>query len=162
VTPRFTEAGLFSEGLAPVRVGGKTGFMIHGPVGGTRLFIGKDGKTRIRLPHEAQARAFAEGRSAVEAADGKCGYLDTAGKTVIPFRFSMCNAFSEGLAAVFDKGKWRYIDRNGNVVLQVPYDGVRDFSHGLAWVEQGTGGPNQRIGYIDKRGTEVWKPRPAM
>jgi hypothetical protein len=162
VQPRFTLLRDFSEGLAAVRVGGKTEHVIVGPAGGRWMFIGKDGKTRIPLPRDVQdVEDFAEGR-AVTRSYGQCGYVGPKGALVVPLRFYICGNFSEGLAVVYRSGKTRYIDRNGHVMLEVPYDFVYPFKNGLAPVNEGSAGPTQKFGYIDKHGNQVWKPRRAL
>lgn len=161
IKPQYAIAGRFSEGLAAVRKGGKTDFMILGPAGGTWTFIGKDGKKRLDLPKKTeQARDFAEGLAVIEI-DGHCGYVNTSGVIAISPTFSSCGDFSEDFADVFN-GKWQYIDKQGKVVLEVLYDGVHSFKNGLAAVEEGSSGPEQKFGYIDKHGKQVWKPQPAI
>jgi hypothetical protein len=162
IKPQFAEAGDFSEGLAAVRRGGKTEFMILGPAGGKWAFIGKDGKNRIVLPvHTEQARDFADGLAAIEVGN-RCGYVDKSGAFVIPTAFSFCDDFSEGLADVLSNEKWQYIDTKGRVVLEVPYDQVRAFKNGSASVDEGKSGPDQKFGYIDKRGKQIWKPQRSL
>jgi len=162
VKPRFAIAGDFSGGLASVRVGGKTDSLLLGPAGGRWFFIGRDGATRIALPRNVEhAEDFAEGRAVIQI-HGKCGYIDPSGAVVIPLRFFGCSDFSEGLANVFKDDKAQYIDTNGRVALDVPYSGIHPFKNGLAAVEEGGSGPTQKLGYIDKQGNQVWKPRPAL
>ncbi len=94
------------------------------------------------------------------SADGKSGFIDSTGKTVIPLQFDSANGFSEGLALVTVSGKKLFIDTTGRTVFEARFDIVRDFSEGLAAVNIG----EKRIpsvglisnsgkwGYIDKRG----------
>jgi hypothetical protein len=162
IKPRFTLASRFSEGLAAVRVGGKTGSTIIGPTGGAWSYIGKDGSQRIKLPKDAeQIGDFHEGAAVVEI-KGHCGYVDSSGKVLIPNRYDSCEDFSEGLADVMIDGHWQYIDKADGLVLAVPYWGVHPFKNGLAAIEEGAVGPDQKFGYIDKHGNQVWKPRPAL
>lgn len=163
IKPRFALAGDFSGGLAAVRIGGKASFMVLGHAGGRWLFIGRDGSTRIKLPKNVESVGdFSEGLAVISGKRGRCGYITTNGASVIPMHFSGCEDFSEGLADVDSNGKWQYIDKAGRVVLAVPYWGVHPFKHGLAAVEEGSVGPHQKFGYIDKSGNEVWKPRQAL
>src|ERR1700675_3144967 len=162
IQPQYAMAGDFSEGLAAVRTGGKAVFMILGPAGETWTFIGKDGKKRLDLPKKTeQVRAFAEGLAVIEV-DGRCGYVNTSGVIAISPAFSYCGDFSEHLADVLNNGKWRYIDKQAKVVLEVPYDEVRSFRNGLAAVQEGLSGPEQKFGYIDQHGKQVWKPKPSL
>jgi hypothetical protein len=155
VKPRFAIAGDFSGGLAAVRVGGKTSFMILGPAGGKWAFIGKDGRSKIALPKDTEeARDFSEGLAVIEV-HGHCGYIKPSGAIAIPLKFSYCGDFSEGLADVLMDGRWQYVDRNGRVAIDVPYTGIHPFKNGLVAVEEGTVGPKQKFGYIDKHGNQV-------
>lgn len=162
IRPAFATAGKFSGGLAAVRSGGKTDSMILGPAGGTWMFVGKDGKTRIRLPKGTDSLGkFSEGLAAVYVR-GHCGYVSASGRMVVALVFSYCEDFSDGLADVRGDGRWKYIDQQGRVVLTVPYFGVRPFKNGRAGVQVGPVGPAQKFGYIDKSGKEIWKPEPAI
>lgn len=143
-------------------MGGKTDYEIIGPAGGRWAFIGKNGKVRIHLPANLEnVEAFAEERAVIHA-HGQCGYIDPTGAFVVPFKFSGCGNFSEGLADVYRDGKEQYINRNGSVALNVPFSGIHPFKNGLAAVEEGTSGPKQKFGYIDKHGNPVWKLRPSL
>ncbi len=53
---------------------------------------------------------------------GKFGYIDKAGKVVIPFLYDYAAPFSEGLAYVCQGDKFGYIDAAGNVVVPIVYD----------------------------------------
>ncbi len=51
---------------------------------------------------------------AVASTDGEnLGFIDFTGSFVVPPRFSRCNGFSEGLAAVCMDDRWGFIDRAG-------------------------------------------------
>jgi hypothetical protein len=162
IKPQFTVAGSFSDGLAAVRRSGKTDFMILGPAGGKWAFIGRDGKNKIVLPAQAEhADDFVDGLAAIQVGKS-CGFMDKSGALVIPTTFSSCGDFSEGLADVYSNGKWQFIDKKGHVVLDVPYEQVRPFKNGLAGVDEGTSGPKQKFGYIDKQGKQIWRPQPSL
>jgi hypothetical protein len=162
IKPQFAIAGSFSEGLAAVRRGGKTDVMVLGPAGGKWAFIGKDGKNRIVLPAQAEhAGDFVDGLAAIQFGKS-CGYMDKSGALVIPTSFSSCGDFSEGLADVYSDGKWQFIDKKGHVFLDAPYEQVGPFKDGLASVDEGTSGPNQKFGYINKDGKQIWKPQPSL
>lgn len=89
-----------------------------------------------------------------ERRDGKYGFVDPNGATVIPFIYGMAGHFSEGLAAVMKDGMWGYINKAGSVVIEPQYGYAGDFHEGLAAVS-----PQQwmegKIGYIDIRGEVV-------
>ncbi len=83
--------------------------------------------------------------------DGKWGYIDGAGKVVIPPRFEQAAPFSEGLAAVQDGEVSGYVDAAGKraLVPSQPPAGVlhRPFSSGLAAIRV-----ESLHGYIDRKG----------
>jgi hypothetical protein len=92
--------------------------------------------------------------------NGKYGYIDRAGKIVIPPRFDAASRFSDGLALVQVGIDPAYIDPAGKVVITLKYsefNRASDFSEGMAVV--GNRGPGDFIqddlGYIDKTGTLV-------
>ncbi len=58
-----------------------------------------------------------EGLSAVER-QGKWGFLDTAGKTAIPFKYEFARNFQNGRAEVALDGKTLYIDQKGNTITE--------------------------------------------
>lgn len=159
IRARFDAVAEFSQGLAAVAT--DTDRTSHScmdcDLNQHWGFIDKSGKEVIPLQYHAVS-SFSEGLAAVS----HCGYVNTSGVVAIPPAFSYCGDFSEDLADVLNSGKWRYIDKQGKVVLEVPYEGVRSFKNGLAAVEEGLSGPDQKFGYIDKHGKQVWKPKPAL
>jgi hypothetical protein len=89
--------------------------------------------------------SFSEGLAAVMR-DGKWGYINIKGEEVIPCRYSMCEAFHEGLAAVqkyseegFLDTEWGYIDTEGKEVipLSIEAEKANEFSEGLAVIIKG-------------------------
>ena len=101
IAPTFTDVYSFSEGLAPVCVGGewkhKKDQLISEFIGGKWGFIGKDGQFVIEPKFEYALR-FSDGRAAV-LQDGKAGFIDATGKLVIPPQYNVANSFSEGLSS---------------------------------------------------------------
>ncbi len=86
--------------------------------------------------------------------NGKYGFVDRTGKTVIPFVYEYADDFSEGLAIIEKKGKFGYIDKKNNLVIPVIYDSTDDpkqylFKEGFAKVSK-----NGHQLLIDKNGTE--------
>ena len=72
------------------------------------LAAGEDAPERGVLPYSEfiapkyeDASAFYEGLAAVKQ-NGKWGYIDETGKTVIPFQYDLALQFSEGKAVVAD------------------------------------------------------------
>lgn len=68
----------------------------------------------------------------------RCGFIDTAGKVVVPLSFSGCEDFSEEYGPVQVGSEWGFIDRDGNTQIAPQFDEVRcSFSEGLAAVRSG-------------------------
>ncbi len=109
----------FSEGLAPVGAGGKTGF------------IDESGREVIPTIYESTEGGFSEGLAAVKSG-GKAGYINKSGEVVIPFSFQVGFPFSEGLAGVGIDDKYGYIDKTGKVVIAPDRFGPGSFKGGLA------------------------------
>lgn len=139
----FAWAGDFAEGLAPVREGGKYGF------------IDTSGGMRIG-PAYACAGGFS-GNRAPAMMDGKWGYLDVTGRAVIPARFDYAGAFREGLAPVAVQDSFGFIDSNGTPVGGMDYTDARPYSEGLAAVRVGFD-DYSAWGFVDKRGEMAIPP----
>src|SRR5438874_11772775 len=69
--------------------------------------------------------------------DGKFGFIDRAGKIVIPLQFDSANDFHEALALVTSNRKTMFIDTTGKSVITPQFDIVTSFSEGLAPVNIG-------------------------
>jgi len=102
--------------------------------------------------------------------NGKYGFMDRSGKTVITPQFDGTYGFSEGLAVVRVGTKFGYIDTKGAVVITPQFDEAGPFRYGRAavklccgpyWdgsdVEVGRIGKN-RYGFIDTDGKYVGTP----
>ena len=146
---------VFSEGLAPVTVNGKTGFI--------------DTKGRVVIqPRFSSASNFHDGRALVWLDDqdnpgAGCAYIDKTGAYVVPpGQYSDGHDFSEGLAAVKvtqgDQVGFGYIDPSGVLVIQPQFKEVGDFSEGLAPV-QILDHYRAVWGYIDKTGKWAIEPQ---
>ncbi|MBQ7824017.1 MAG: WG repeat-containing protein [Bacteroidaceae bacterium] len=81
--------------------------------------------------------------------NGKYGFVDDAGNTVIPFIYDVADSFNDGLAGVKKGDKYGFIDKAGNAVIPVMYDGAWWFSDGLAAVK------GDKWGFINKAGNTV-------
>lgn len=167
---QYDDVGDFSEGLAPVKLNGKWGyidktgkvvipykydFAYHFSEGLAPVklndkwgYIDKTGKVVIPSKYD-YAYHFHEGLARVYM-NGKYGFIDKTGKEIVPCKYSDAYAFSEGLAPVKLNGKWGYIDKTGEEVIPCKYDGGGNFSEGLATVKL-----NGKWGFIDKTGKEV-------
>jgi hypothetical protein len=157
----------FSEGLIPVAIGRKCGFVDHrGQLAIKTTFDGVDD--------------FSEGLAAV-VIGGNHGYIDHAGDVVIGPRFILTERFSEGAVRVISEGpcnyigygpcaffnpsilgfpeyrsghdthypacQYTFIDRHGAPLFPQHFRDAFDFTEGLAAV-----GDGERWGFIDKAG----------
>jgi hypothetical protein len=140
ISPRFSEAFMFQEGLAVIVVGNKWGFI--DPTG-----------REVISPTFHEATSFYEGLACVLVGK-QWGYIDTNGTLVIPPRFNEKGVFRNGLSwHMFENGLRGYIDRDGNTVIKSIYKYCGDFSEGLAYVMYG-----DRYGFIDTTGDFVIMP----
>jgi hypothetical protein len=168
IPPRFTAAGHFSEGLAPVREGPlpirrppergilDVGYNFTGGMARdtTRKwgYINEAGEMTIKPQFDA-AGVFSEGLARVQL-DGKFGFIDKSAKIVISPRFDEVGIFSGGLALVRVGNKYGYVNPLGQLAIDPGFDMATSFSEGLAVVRVGT-----QYGYIDRTGRIVIKPQ---
>ena len=87
-------------------------------------------------------------------ADGKAGYVDSAGTLVIKLQFDDAMEFSEGFAAVSVGNKWGYIDKTGAFVVSPQFDKAGPLSEALAAVAVA-----DKLGFVDRTGHFVVPPR---
>jgi len=141
ISPKFSKAQSFADGLAAVQYRGKWGY------------IDESGKFAIE-PQFADADAFHHGHAGVEV-DGFWGFIDSSSKFTIPPQFDRIQSFVDGSTAVTNDGAeyWQYVDGSGNglsnVVTNIPWG----FSEGLTPLEL-----NGKEGYVDLRGHFVIPP----
>ena len=144
----FEWAESFSEGLAMVTIGGKTGFI------DTKGNIVIEPKYGIQGSYSFGIKSFcgfSEGVAVVcvgEYPNKRYGCIDHDGNFKIPARYDCIWQFAEGLAPLRMNEKWGFINKNGQVVISPQYEMVSHFCEGLAAVKFDTG---QYI-YIDKVG----------
>ena len=95
-------------------------------------------------------RDFSEGLCAIKQ-NGKWGYIDKKGNTVIDCIYEDVKDFSEGLAVVKKDGKCGYINNKGEVVIDFKYDSADNFlfGYGVGYI-----GRSKNI-VIDKSGNEI-------
>jgi hypothetical protein len=137
----------FTNGLAPVRLGGRWGYM------------NLQGKEAIKAMYE-NITEFNEGYACVER-EGKKIILDVNGKeTVITDpRVAAVKHFAEGLAPFDTKErKSGFIDATGKVVIEPLFGSVGYFFGGLAWARSSDG----KLGYINKKGEWMIPPQFSM
>jgi len=130
-----------------------------------------EGYVWVIPPQYDAASDFSEGLAAVRIGDwkkGKWGFIDKAGREVVPPQYNDwwsyedgALAFRDGLARVaigdWETGMCGFIDKTGKEVVPCMYGEARLFSEGLAAVQvcDGTG----KWGFIDKTGSEVIPPQ---
>ena len=126
INPQFEDAGMFSDGLAPVKLG-RWGY------------VDKSGKIVVN-PQFEKAQPFSEGLAAVRL-DGKWGFVDKTGKFVINAQFDDAGSFVKGLAPVRQGKRWGYIDPSGKLAINPQFDGAAEFSE-----RPGAGAPGKTLG----------------
>jgi len=136
-------AGVFIEGLAPISVDNKWGY------------IDKTGK-EIVAPYYEWVYSFNEGLAPVYL-DGKFGFIDKTGKEIVKPQYEDVGFLVNGRAAVRKDGKWGFIDATGKEVIKPQFDdwylqyfSAYMFEEGLAFVLKG-----DYFGYIDVNGKEI-------
>ena len=147
IPPKFEKSAAFFNGLAGVQIEKRFGY------------IDKQGQTAVR-PYFAGGTVFSDGYAAVETPSccgGKWIYLDRRGLMIPDLFFIRAKPFSEGLAAVRNKG-WGYINTQGKYVIKPQFEVANNFSHGLASAAY-RAGHNQagKFGFIDRTGSWVIK-----
>lgn len=200
--PDYDWAGHFSEGLALVLAGTTYGYINRSgamvvelptpeglPLSSPQASASGGGEAELDIVQWQKLlsyHAFSGGMAVLEK-DGKFGFIDRSGETVITPQFDSVDSFSEGLAAVRTGRKWGFIDTSGRTVIDPGFDQVGSFSQKLAPMKvNGIWGyidPSGRIaidpkfdyayafaqglapvtvgetkGYIDQAGDYVWRP----
>ena len=131
----------------PIEVEGDS-FPTHG-------FINQDGTPLTDLRYD-QTTAFREGLAAV-CENGRWGYIDLTGETVIAPTYANADSFFQGLAAVeANGGKWGYIDTAGEWVIKPAYvyaDGFTPAGYAKVTLKGG------KQGVIDRTGKVLFKTK---
>ncbi|HSY66826.1 MAG TPA: WG repeat-containing protein [Terriglobales bacterium] len=83
-------------------------------------------------------------------------YLTPEGDTLVMVDALQAGPFSEGLAAISEKGKWGYMNERGEVIIPARFDEADEFREGLAAVQVG-----DVWQYIDHGGRAVLTPHLA-
>ncbi len=139
---RFEEAGVFCDGLAPVK-----------RKNGIRGLINTKGEMIQELEYDTFY--FYEEGMAVVGRDGNLCGIDQSGKIVfeVPYQESgntaeLHRGFREGLLVFQGKnGKFGYLGQNGEIVIPPVFDEANPFKNGRAYVEaEGKGGVIKRYG----------------
>ncbi|MEM9415452.1 MAG: WG repeat-containing protein [Planctomycetota bacterium] len=126
------------DGLARYMIGGKTGY------------ISGNGSEVIPAQYDYADR-FVDGLAVVMIED-RWGVIDRSNEPVIPLEFTGVLRFQDGYAAVQHGERCGFVDRRGRLAIPMDFKSVRSFHNGYAAVQL----PDDRWGYIDKRGELVW------
>ncbi len=132
----YKTVGSFSEGLLPVILNGRFGY------------IDKNGLVKIPIKYD-YAYDFCEGFAMVQL-NGKFGFVNKSGNEIIQLKYDDAGQFNYGLAKVKKNNKWGFIDFVGDEIIPLKYDDVWGFDYGLAPVYL-----SGKYGFIDKKGNEV-------
>src|ERR1700690_1621508 len=71
--------------------------------------------------------------------DGRWGFVNKSGETVINPQFERVGGFAEGLAPV-RLSRWGYVDSSGKITIVPQFDKADVFNEGLAAIKVGGGG----------------------
>jgi len=105
IEPRFFGAGLFSEGLAPIRIGLRWGY------------VDRNGDVVIEA-HFHNVKKFALGLAPVKVPDQGWGFINAEGEVVLEPVYQGAEPFVHGLASVQVGSRWGYIDPQGRTVWE--------------------------------------------
>jgi hypothetical protein len=145
LSQRFDYARRFSEGLAPVQIAARWGY------------IDKTGNLVVQ-PRFDMAEPFSDGVARVRR-DELYGYIDHDGKYTITPRFKQADDFHDGRAFVGDRqSSYWYVDHSGEKAFEGEFSLASPFFKGLAHVrvDQGEGLYNATFAYIDTTGRRVF------
>ena len=106
VLPRYESAGDFSEGLAPVQLHGKYGY------------INKNDELVIPFMFE-DAGLFSEGLAQVKQ-HKQWGFINPAGEWCVPPKFDQVMPFRNGLAWAEKNSNWVYINKSNDIIWKEP------------------------------------------
>ncbi|MBD8082340.1 WG repeat-containing protein [Chryseobacterium caseinilyticum] len=88
---------------------------------GKVAYIGLGSEEITPYIYDGGNKIFAEGLMAVSL-DGKHGYIDKAGKIVIPIMYERASSFHNGVALIMLDKKMKMIDRTGKIIRDLPYE----------------------------------------
>lgn len=163
---QYQSAGDFANGKAVVT--GSTGQIQNGKTVYAEGVIDTQGNIVVPFgQYKAPDGKYHDGLKAVQAKDGKWGFVDQAGNQIIPAKYdtprymssySYTPSFSNGLAAVYlsDKG-YGYIDLHGNEVLPFQYGEARQLSEGMLAV-----GVDDKWGFVRVEGLPTTPGAPIV
>ncbi len=139
-----TDLSTFAGGLAPITIGGKTGFINREGKIVTAPFMDFPAKD-ISMPSEGMHMVII---------DSLFTFVDSTGKIIRQPGFEYALDFFEGLALVSNQGKYGYIDKSGNIAIPMIYDVGWSFSEELALAGIAKG-ENFQLSFIDRSGKTI-------
>jgi len=144
---RFDDAGDFSEGFAPVRIGDRWGY------------VDLSGQIAI-APQFESAEPFSEGLASVRV-NQKAGFIDHTGTFAIAPQFQFAMSFSDRRSLVLEiqnhAETYRFIDRSGNPAFRGRFVQASSFTYGLAPVAYQLGRNHKgKFAWIDTSGKVVF------
>jgi len=160
----FEDIGMYSDGYAAAKTGGKWGVIdlgtnwltppqhegiVKDELGRSfnqgAVFIRNAGTVQLytngNLTEEFfdDARPFSNEGYAAVMKNGKWGFIDTDGQLKIDYKFDDALSFSGHLAAVKVDGYWGYININGDIVISAEFYEAKSFSGASAPVKTDRG-----------------------
>ncbi|MBI4854136.1 MAG: WG repeat-containing protein [Acidobacteria bacterium] len=122
IEPKYLAAQPFSDSLAFVRTAKHL------------KAIDSLGNTVFKLPLASNfPGAYSEGLAPF-LVDGKYGFIDKNGKTILDFKYDFAAPFSDGLALIKIGDKYGFIDKDGKTVIEPQFSSATSFSDGLVAV----------------------------
>ncbi|WP_201546089.1 WG repeat-containing protein [Psychrobacter sp. H7-1] len=133
-------------------------------------YINESGKLAIPVKLNTQMfypniifRDFHEGVVAVYkdgpmGEDGKYGYMNKAGKLVLPYQYQKAGDFNKARAVVCKNDKCGVINKSGKTVIPFKFNDLEDYSDGLAKFSTEPWGQG-KSGFIDTNGKVVVSAR---
>ncbi len=151
----------FSEGLAPIEINGKWGFI-------DKNFSYDENRVYVTEPQYDYALDFSEGYAGVSL-NGKYGFIDSNGQIVIEPQFDIVWGFSEGLAMVKLFGKYGFIDKQffksfkRKYVVDPIYEDADSFYNDTAPISKnGVWGYLKKDGFIGSNIKVIELVKPAL
>lgn len=90
--------------------------------------------------------------------DGKYGYMNKAGKLILPYQYQKAGDFNKGRAVVCKNDKCGVINKSGKTVVPFKFNDLEDYSEGLAKFSTEPWGQG-KSGFIDTNGKVVVSAR---
>ena len=122
----YAYIGRFEDGLARISIQGK----LSATLDSTRHALEplRQYQENLLTPYRmidytAYDQRF-EQRARLTCEDCSWGYMDTAGKTVIPTEYAFARPLTNGVAMVACEGKWGALDAKGRTLIPCRYDAV--------------------------------------